>query len=265
MFDIKKILVIIGCAKSGTSALAHHLSAHPDICLGQQKEPMFFTNFGDKVWTGPATEGFQNSGIYDSADYVSNFANLHEDQWALDASTDYIWCKDTPDLLSAFAQSCDVRVICVVRDPLDRAVLEYNHTLRQGWEDPSYGNSIDAEEARRKLGWHPLFYHKRHSTVSHDIQRFADRFNDRFLVIDYSDLSDAQTLTNRICVFLGISEMPVSEIRQKNVSYIPRSSVAKILLKNSFLKKIGSALLPAAVRKVIWNRLHTNARNVETV
>ncbi len=120
MSEISKLLVIAGCAKSGTSALAHHLSSHPDICLGKEKEPKFFTNFGDRTWTGPASEGQMNSLISNREDYEANFDGLREGQWAIDASTDYIWSRETPDLLAAFAEGCDVRVICVVRDPLDR-------------------------------------------------------------------------------------------------------------------------------------------------
>lgn len=235
------------------------------MCLGKEKEPKFFTNFGEKTWTGPATKGHVASLISDSEDYEANFEGLRDGQWALDASTDYIWCDVTPDLLAAFAENCEVRVICIVRDPVARATSEYNHTLREDWEDLSFSESLKAEQTRYDHGWHPLFYHQRRSTVCDDLRRFADRFEDRFLVVDYAELSDVQALTNRIFSFLGLSAIPVSEIARKNVSFLPRHPIAKAALNSSVLKRVGSALLPAAARKPIWDLLHTNARNVATV
>lgn len=265
MSEIKKLLAIIGCAKSGTSALAHHLATHPDIVLGKNKELRFFTNFADRTWMGPASDGFVECLITDWKDYVANFSGLHEHQWVIDASTDYIWCQETPELLAYFSENCDVRVICIVRDPLDRAISEYNHTLRHGWETLSFGDSIDAEEARYESGWHPLFYHKRRSTICADLSGFSDRFQDRLLVIDYSELRDAKTVTNRIYTFLGISGIAVPQMEKRNESFIPRNDVAKTVLNSGSIKKIGRALLPASARKLIWQRLHTNARNVVTV
>lgn len=263
--ELSKLLVIVGCAKSGTTALARHLSKHPRICLGKRKEPMFFTNFGDKDWTGPATDGLKKSVIRDKGDYIANFEDLRDGQWAVDASTDYIWCKETTDLLAAFAKGRNVRVICIVRDPLERAVSEYNHTLRHGWERLSFNDAIDAEKSRYDAGWHPLFYHMRRSTVCQDLRRFADAFQDRFLTIDYHELRNAQNVTNRICAFLDIPEMTLPEMTKENVSFIPRNFVARALLNTTLLGKVSGALLPRTVRSMIWENLHTNARSVPTV
>lgn len=263
---IKKLLVIIGSAKAGTTALAHYLPTHPDLVLGTQKETRFFTHFAEKDWSGPRGNAFKASLIVGHDAYAENFAGLTEDQWAIDASTDYIWCEETPELMRRYAETCDVRVIAIVRDPIDRAVSEYNHTLRRNMEPLSFSASVDAEEERYQASWNPLFYHKRRSLVRDNIHRFHDVFGDHLMVLDYKDLKDISALMQRVCTFLDIpalEQAPVLE--QKNINYLPRNRLAKTVAKSDTLKALGRRLLPRQVRKSVRGMLRTNARNIETV
>lgn len=263
---IKKLLVIIGSAKAGTTALAHYLPTHPDLVLGTQKETRFFTHFAEKDWSGPGGDAFKSSLVVGSDAYDANFQSLTEGQWAIDASTDYFWCEETPDLMRQYAKTCDVRVIAIVRDPIERAVSEYNHTLRRNFQTLSFSASVEAEEERYQAGWNPLFYHKRRSLVRDNIRRFHEVFGDHLMVLDYKDLKDISTLMQRICAFLDIpalEEVPVLE--PKNTSYLPRNRLAKTVAKNNTLKALGRRVLPLQVRKSVRGMLRTNARNIETV
>ena len=95
---LEKLLAVIGCAKSGTTSLAHYLGARHDMCLGTEKEPKHFTDFAEKSWTGPATKGFLDTLLADPQAYHENFPDLAPGQWAVDASTDYAWCQASPGL-----------------------------------------------------------------------------------------------------------------------------------------------------------------------
>jgi hypothetical protein len=186
---IGKLLVIIGSAKAGTSALAHYLSMHPEFSLGHKKEPKFFTDFSRRDWHGPAIDRLSATLVTSIAAYEENFESVRTDQWAIDASTDYIWCPETPSLLQRFAENSDVRILSVARDPVERAISEYNHTLRHGWETMSFRASVEEEHNRYQSGWHPLFYHSRRSKIQDDIRRFHEIFADRMMVIDYRELT----------------------------------------------------------------------------
>lgn len=258
-------MCIIGSAKAGTSSLFRHLGRHPGVVAGHHKEPRFFTRWSERTWSGPGSGGFQRFLIQDNASYLANFNGLAPDQWALDGSTDYLWCPESLDMLAEFGEYSDVRLICVVRDPVDRAVSEYNHTLRSNLETLSFAQSLEAEEGRMSMGWQPFFYHKRRSMVSEDIRRYADRFGDRLLVIDYADLRDEIGLMRRVWQFLGIEEVSSERMARQNESFIPRNSAAGAILRSKRVRRLGGSLLPKQMRKFIWDKLHANARDVVTV
>jgi hypothetical protein len=260
-----RLLVIIGCAKSGTSALARHLGTHPDMVSGRIKEPRYFTTMSKVNWSGPAGEGFQGGILTRPEDYLANFEGLAPEKWAIDASTDYIWWPETPDLLKDFARDNEVKVICVTRDPVDRAISEYNHTLRHGWETLSFDESVRAEPERIRAHWQPLFHHRRRSTVSGDLDRFRDAFGRDLLVVDYAELQAPDAMMQRISAFLDVPHRPVEEIAVKNRSFLPRNAVAARLLRSDTARAVGRALVPQALRRKLRERMHTDARNVETV
>ncbi|TCS59815.1 sulfotransferase family protein [Primorskyibacter sedentarius] len=265
MAEITKLLAIIGSAKAGTTALAHHLGNHPQACLSKSKEPRYFSTMAEQKWTGPRGDVFRRWIPTDLETYTAKFEDLSEGQWAIDGSTDYIWREETPNLLERFSEHCDLRVLCILRDPVERAVSEYNHTLRLKFETLSFKDSVLAEEKRRAEGWQPLFYHKRRSTVSADVRRYADRFGDRFMVLDYAELRDADAATRRVYDFLGVPHMPVEDMERLNESYIPRNAFAKSVLTSDLIKGVGRALLPTAIRRSIRKGLVANARDVVTV
>lgn len=265
MAEITKLLAIIGSAKTGTTALAHHLGSHPQACLSRSKESRYFSTMAAQDWTGPQGDLFGRSITSDFDVYISKFDGLHDGQWAIDGSTDYIWREESPTLLKKFAEHCDVRVLCILRDPVERAVSEYNHTLRLKLETLSFTDSVKAEETRRAQGWQPLFYHKRRSTVSADVRRYADCFGDRFMTLDYAELKDADAATRRVYDFLGIPHRPVEEMARRNESYIPRNAFAKSMLTSDLLKGVGRTLFPPSMRKSIRKNLVANARDVVTV
>jgi hypothetical protein len=261
------LLVIIGSAKCGTSSLARHLAAHPQISIGRQKEPRFFSSMGETAWTGPASEGFCKSLITTPEEYAANFPDLRSGQWAVDASTDYIWRPEATERLKEFSRGRTVRLICTIRDPIDRAISEYNHTLRHGWEKLSFWEAVEAEPERVRAQWHPLFYHRRRSTVADDVERMHNTFGDDLMIIDYADFRDPAALLGRIHDFLGISAGPETEVQiaQSNRSYLPRNRIAERLLKSPMIAAVGRTLLPHDMRRAVRRLLHTDARKLKTV
>jgi len=262
---IKKLLVIAGSAKTGTTSLANWLGQRDDMVLGTEKECRYFAGFEASGWNGPATDGFMDTMITDAALYDANFPDLEPDQWAIDGSTDYIWAPGTDARLAAFSAECVVKVIIIARSPLSRAVSEYNHTLRQGWETLSFAESLAAENERRTSHWHPLFYHKRRSQISEDITRFHARFGENLLVLDYAELRDTDAVLAKVTSFLGIADQAIDTAQTYNVSYLEKNKLASRLKHSKAVVAIGRVLLPSRLKKWLWNYLHVDAKKVVTV
>ena len=262
---MKKLVVIIGCAKSGTSALAQYLNRHPNVQLGTIKEPRYFTNFSEINWSGPIGANFKRSIISSHKEYLSNFPNISPSTWAVDASTDYIWCKKTPELLSKFAEKCDIRIICIVRDPVARAISEYNHTLRHNWENLSFRDSIKAESERISKNWLPLFYHTRRSLIHDDIENYSRIFGEKFLVLDYSELQDSTGLSEKLGNFLEVENAWSGKLTKENESLLPRNSLVGRALRNQSLRSLIRPLTSRKLREQAWKVLHKKSHQLKTV
>jgi hypothetical protein len=265
MGKIKKLLVIAGSAKTGTSSLAIWLDQRDDMELGTEKESRFFAGLDPDKWAGPASDGLRNTMIMDAAGYEANFPSLRADQWAIDASTDYLWTRGTDKRLAAFADDCEVKVICIAREPVSRAVSEYNHTLGQGWEHLSFTDSLAAEDERHAANWHPLFYHKRRSEISRDITRFHETFGDDLLVLDYTDMRNGKLVMSQIAVFLGVPDVHVDTEKSYNVTFLEKNKLVGHLKKSKTLIAIGRAILPSGLKKRLWNSIHVEAKQKVTV
>lgn len=102
-------LVIAGAARSGTSLLAAHLSAHPQLDGGAVKEPNFFSRDFERGWEW----------------YDGLFVPRSEKEFRLDASVSYTYPQYL-DALPRLASAAPGAVVAyVVRDPVARAISHY--------------------------------------------------------------------------------------------------------------------------------------------
>jgi hypothetical protein len=232
-----------------------------------QKEPRFFTDFAQRDWTGPAAGRFRDRMLTTPEAYAANFAGLMPGQWAIDASTDYLWCPASLERIAARAETCRVKLVCVTRDPVERAVSEYNHTLRHGWETLDFTDSLAEEPARRAAGCIPLFYHRRRSEIAGDLARYHDVFGGDLLVLDFDRMTreGADATVARVCAFLDEPAFAVTRREARNNSVLPRNRVVGALRQNATFKRLVRPVIPKGLRKELWDRAHVDARRKLTV
>ena len=138
-------LVVLGAARSGTSLLAAHLSAHPDIDASAVKEPNYFSRHYDR---GPEW-------------YEGYFAARAPQRLRLDASVSYTFPQFPEALGRLAAVSPSAFTVYIVRDPLQRAVSHYQYYRHYfaHEEAPDFGSALrrdsyyaDVSDYRRWLG-----------------------------------------------------------------------------------------------------------------
>lgn len=116
-------VVVIGGMKCGTTAMHHYLDTHPDIRMAPEKELNFF--FGEEPGgTGNRWRGLQW--------YT---ARLTAEEPVVGESSPGYTSPDHPWVAARMAAAVpDVRLIYLVRDPLQRALSQYAHHVRDGAE-----------------------------------------------------------------------------------------------------------------------------------
>jgi hypothetical protein len=127
--------LIIGAARSGTSSLYAYLLQHPDVYLPKNKrpEPHFF---------------FKDSEYARGIDHYESryFADWNGETAVGEASTSYIFGPETPARVARYLP--DVRLLAILRNPLERAYSNYCHTVKSGLETLDFAQAIARESER---------------------------------------------------------------------------------------------------------------------
>ena len=107
--------MIIGAARSGTTALYDLVRQHPQVFMSAIKEPNYFAFEGEPLdWEGPGKE-FVNNSVARWEDYCALFAPAPDNTARGEASPLYLWSPDAAQRIKA--RLPDVRMIAVLRNP----------------------------------------------------------------------------------------------------------------------------------------------------
>lgn len=129
--------LVIGAMRGGTSSLYRYLAMHPDIVPSLRKEIQYFTrNHG-------SGEGWYRAHFPLSLRMArARTGGLQ----TFEATPHYLFEPWSP--VRAHELLGDVRLVVVVRDPVERAFSHYEHMRRHGLEDLSFADALAAEEER---------------------------------------------------------------------------------------------------------------------
>ena len=147
--------LVIGAPKAGTSALHAALARHPEVYASAVKEPKYYL-CGDApppAYCGPGDAHSQQEWVWRRADYLSLFDPAPAGSVRLESTPFYLYL---PDARRRIAEDLpDVRLVAIIRDPVDRAYSNWMHLWVDGLEpEADFCEAWRAEEARdrRRLG-----------------------------------------------------------------------------------------------------------------
>ena len=124
--------VVVGAMKCGTTALHRYLAAHPQVSMADAKEVNFF--LGPDVPPDPDPSTWWRTGRWHQG--VDWYASLFDPASPVrgESSPGYT-SPHHPEVAERMARVLpDARLVYLVRDPVDRAVSQYRHHVRDGAE-----------------------------------------------------------------------------------------------------------------------------------
>jgi hypothetical protein len=126
-------LIIIGGLKCGTTSLHHYLNLHPEIAMSRPKELNFFVS--ELNW--PLGRDWY-AGHFDPSARIRGESSPHY--------TNRPSFNGVPGRMRELLGS-DVRLVYVVRDPIDRMLSHYLHNVGGGYEDRSLADALSDPES----------------------------------------------------------------------------------------------------------------------
>jgi hypothetical protein len=246
--------LIIGAGKSGTTSLYHYLRQHPEIYMSPVKEPKFFAVEGKKLdFRGPNDDEHMNrKSITDVDAYRALFGGVTDEKAIGEASPLYLYSPEAPGRIKHYLP--EVKLIAILRNPVDRAFSSYLHCIRDRGEPlDDFAQALQEEERRIENGWGPIWHYKNVGFYSAQLERYFDTFRrDQIKIFLYDDLKgDPTGVLRSIFSFLEVGDTRLPDLSVKhNISGVPRSRlVHELLNKPNPIKSAFRPLLPAKLRK----------------
>lgn len=174
--------IVIGAMKSGTVSFHNYLDAHPEIGMSRPKETNFFST--------PDHNG------HDLRWYRKQFFGRGPQ---FGESTTWYTKRHERDGVAQrmHAQFPNLRLIYLVRDPVERAVTHFLHDISKGRVTPDDFDAVFAD---------PTTTYFQSSRYAYQLEPYLELFGrDRILVITSEDLRDERVATlQRVFAFLGV-------------------------------------------------------------
>ena len=248
--------LIIGTAKAGTTAIYEYIKQHPQVFMSPTKEPHFFTFEGENLdFGGPRDqEILAPTVVTDFGHYKSLFAQAQNEIALGEVSTSYLYSPEAPERIKKYLPY--VKLIIVLRNPIDRAYSSFLHMVREGREPcTNFRQALDQEQWRIQNNWEPLWHYKEMGLYYHQLCRYLESFdNSKIKICFFSDFkSNSVKFIRDLCKFLEISEDFTPDVSLKhNVSGLPKNQVLHSFLQNpSAIKSLSRLFLPQAIRQSV--------------
>ena len=219
----------IGAQKAGTTSLHYLLAQDQRIGVPQCKEVHFFDSDNWK----------------DTRKYSHYFENLSNSK-VIGEITPYSMFH--PEAARRIHKTIpEAKIIAVLRDPIKRAISQYFHARRRGYEQLSIDDAIDKENERLASG--SKYSHQKHSYISRS--RYADQLlryeklfpSSNILLLKSEDMFiDAERTWMELQKFLGLEAKPLKSAMPKansgkgesrDISDETRNKI-KLLLKDTY-------------------------------
>jgi hypothetical protein len=181
-------LIVIGAMKGGTSSLHRYLNAHPEICMSRKKETNFFIR---------RDEVERDESFYDSQFRVRKWQRIRHYGESSPNYTKWPTVADVPERMHRLVPNA--RLIYMVRDPIQRMISHYGHSVAAGREQRPLEQAFAPRAVKRYLNA---------SRYQTQMERFLEYYPlEQMLVVSSEDLRQERRATlARVFRFLEVDE-----------------------------------------------------------
>ncbi|MCW3992275.1 MAG: sulfotransferase domain-containing protein [Candidatus Bathyarchaeota archaeon] len=220
--------IIIGGQRCGTTSLYNNLVRHPCIAPAFRKEAHFFDVYFDRgiSWY---------RSLFPTSIYRYYAERMRGGGFATgEASPYYIFHPHAPKRV--FDALPRVKLIAILRNPVDRSYSHYSARVRRGVETLSFRDAIEREEERLRGELeriledenyyspnHRLFSYLSRGVYVDQLRRWMGLFpREQLLILKSEDfLADPQAELNRVTDFLDLPNWETGGLGRYNVGRYP--------------------------------------------
>ena len=235
------------------------------------KETNFFLGGGAKATREIGLDGSTReiSRASTLTDYSALFESATTEKARGEASPKYLYYPGTAERIKAAVP--DVKIIAVLRHPVERAYSAFLHHVREDQEEcTDFAAALRAEPERIARGVDPKYHYRNRGFYARQLEPYYEVFGaEQVQVYLFEELRDPLRLLRHLFGVLGIDPSFTPNVSaQHNVSGVPKNkllhSFYSFLKTNdrNMVKELGKRFLPEALRHGLkGNVLRTLQKN----
>ncbi|HEY2271846.1 MAG TPA: sulfotransferase [Jatrophihabitantaceae bacterium] len=237
--------LVIGAPKAGSTAVHQALVLHPQLFLSDPKEPKFFLTGGRRPsrrdHRGPGDAHSRLEWVWQRERYEALFDIAPPGKLRGESTPFYLW--DTAAHLRIRTLVPDVKLIAIIRDPIDRAYSNWTHLRADGLEpEADFLTACRREPQRVAAGYAPFWRYLELGRYGEQLDHLFGVFpREQVHVLRYRDLiDDQQASLDAMFAFLGVETGLVRSIPPSNTSGWASDGPANAVLRRTV--RTGAAL-----------------------
>ena len=223
--------LIVGAAKCGTSSLHNYLNQHPDVFMPSYndkgmkvKEPRFLIK--DLV------EKRLHNGVWTWEEYQDLFKGVRKEKMIGESTVLYLYYYNEAIKNIKRYLSDDVKIIIMLRNPVDRAFSAYTHVARSIKENLSFKNALEIEDSRllKDETLTPMVMYKDMGLYYSMVKAYLENFKDVHVIIYEDFQNNTEEVVQEALAFLGV-------LKRVNLDTVSRHNVGGKSWRIPFLKQ----------------------------
>lgn len=254
--------LMIGAARSGTTAMIRFLAQHPDVFVTDPKEPHFFAFANQQIsFAGPGDDETINRRLINEPSRYRELYDGAVDRPVRGEGSVSTLCHPESAVANIERYAPEAKLLVLLRDPVERAFSSYLYLRSRDFEAlPTFEEGLAAEDRRRAAGYHHMWWYRRLGEYATQLDPFVRALGrDRLLVVRHEAFAESPTATMRaVTDFLGLSPFAFDTSVRVNAGGEPRSRV----LTRTMRSVRRSDLARQAVRSVTSSRMRERVRSV---
>lgn len=216
--------LVIGAYKCGSTSLYHYLKQHPQIFMPRGKELLYWSYVANPDPEHPASR----RSVREFSAYKQYFEEVGDELAIGEVSPEYLAQAQVtaPEILRALP---DVRLIAILRDPVDRAWSDYLMYRLDGRETKAFETALQEQAERRKRG-DPTGYYVETGFYGRQLAPYYDLFpSENILVVLQEDMARSpEHVMKRVFRFVGVDDAFRPEFRRYLAARFPRFPLADL-------------------------------------
>jgi len=258
-------LLIVGAAKSGTTSLHNYLNQHLDVFMCSPKEPHFLINKEIGEQRIP-------KGVLSLGEYKGLFKEKGNKKYRGESSVMYLSFPEIAIKNIKKYLSDDVKIIIMLRNPVERAYSGYQHVKRYNvMENLSFKDALEQSESRYQNtnNMTPASRYLELGMYSNQVKAFVESFLNVHVIIYDDYKSNFNKEMDSVFHFLDLEPVNIDAKEEYMVGGWEWKSnwMKSFMIKDNFLKRVLKFIFPfASFRNFFRGILQKgNTRNIEKI